>query len=565
MRYFSTGSLVALVLVGWLTIDGPEGALDAAFDSGAAPTDLATLAADEAVVVLHDGTEVTGKIVKEDEDAVYVGSVFGTQKIPRSKIKEIRRGSNPLREQFEDRFAEATDRKSVASLVELGEWAGEKGLTVEAKRAFEKVVELDSENEKARTALGHAKHEGKWVDAKRVRELQGQGYELVGLELRKKSGGAAVPKPTGGSKPVRPGSTSVSKSAISVLGPFDADRFKSRDSERARIASSYLRKAERFAKRKADEHRGVSWSNRWEIDTKHYHILCNVGRTDKVARVYAWVMEDLYRALSTRIRGRDQHRYRSSVFIYKDQDEFIAETGMQRGVGGFFRRDTKEIRGYHGTFGPTGTTFAVLAHEGTHLFQALKLGNMGNMPQWLTEGMAVYFGDGSRLDPKKKKVITSLIPRDRLLHLQDKISRDEHTDLKTLVRIPYGQLGGSLYADAWSLCYFLFDGPDLDAGRNFIVRYWEGAKQRRLTYQDFVTLADKYYGGMEEMEKSWVAYTKSLVPEPVGKIRGDRIESYDYKFNWERPSSDWEWQTGKLDNNALVGLKVPGTEVEARL
>ncbi|MCA8963109.1 MAG: hypothetical protein KDC38_21445, partial [Planctomycetes bacterium] len=201
----------------------------------------------------------------------------------------------------------------------------------------------------------------------------------------------------------------------------------------------------------------------------------------------------------------------------------------------------------------------------THLFQALKLGNIGKMPQWLTEGMAVYFGDGSRLDPKKKKIITSLIPRDRLLGLQDKIARGTARDLRSLVQIPYGRLTGSEYADAWSLCYFLFDGPKVEEGRKFIEKYWLGAVERQLTYSDFTTLADHYFGGMDAMEKEWVAYTKSLMPEPVGKVRGSELESFEYKFDWELPSDQWEWVTGKLENDALVGMQVPGTRVQCRL
>ncbi len=513
---------------------------------------------EDAVIVLKDGTEVTGKIAKEDDVAVYVRSVFGTQKILRSKIKEIRRGKSPLRDEFETRFTEGVKRKSARLLNELGQWAGEKGLAVEAIRAFEKVIELDSEDATAREALGHARLDGKWIDAKRVRELLGQGYVRDGMDL----------KP--GTKTADPerGRTGVSKKAaraLSILGALDPAETKKRDAERRSRATSFLAKFDKYMKRKRAEHQGVSWSSRHKVSTSRYNMNCDVAPDSKVARVYAWVMDDLYRALSQRIKGKDQHRVKSPVFIYKTHEEFMEETGMPAGVGGFFRRDTGEIRAYHGTFGSTGTTFAVLAHEGTHQFQKLKLPQMGNMPQWLTEGMAVYYGDGSRLDQRRKKIITSLIPRDRLLHLQDKIASGRQTDLKTLVRIPDGRLDGSNYADAWSLCYFLFDGPNLDDGRKFIGRYWMAAKERKILYSDFTALADRYFGGMKKMEAEWTEYTKGLIPEPVGAIRGDRIESYDFKFNWNRTNEGWQWKTGKLDNDALIALEIPKTGVECRL
>ena len=46
----------------------------------------------------------------------------------------------------------------------LGTWAQKNGLVAEARREFERAVQADPDHRGARAALGHARHEGRWLD-----------------------------------------------------------------------------------------------------------------------------------------------------------------------------------------------------------------------------------------------------------------------------------------------------------------------------------------------------------------------------------------------------------------
>ena len=82
--------------------------------------------------------------------------------------------------------------------------------------------------------------------------------------------------------------------------------------------------------------------------------------------------------------------------------------------------------------------------------------------------MAVYYGDGSKLDYDKKRMVSGLIPRDRLFHIQEKMRSKTHTPLTKLIAMPQRRFTGSHYADGWSLVYFFFDGPEKKKGRAFM-------------------------------------------------------------------------------------------------
>ncbi|MEM7167036.1 MAG: DUF1570 domain-containing protein [Planctomycetota bacterium] len=497
-------------------------------------TDEVAAAPEQAVIVLRDGVEITGEIIEETDDAVIVRSAFGKSTIQRTRIKEIKRGANPMRDEFNERFDRASKKKRVPDLTDLVDWALANGLVPESKRALRRIIELDPKNVNARVALGHALLDGKWVDAKRVQELQDEGYQLKGHDLIKGAG----------AKPAKKKKKKTGTTVVPELTEKEREERKKREQE-----------AEEFRKRQEAEYAGVPWENRHKIKTRHYDIECN--STLKVTRTYQWIMEALYAKLSQNMRQKHKRKNRRlPILIYKDYDEVLDRTSSRRGVGGVDRPWNEQVHTFHGTFGLTSTTYNVLAHEGTHQFQGRVLGKMSNVPTWVIEGLAVYYGDGSKLDYRKKKIRAGLIPRDRLNHLQDKIEKGTNEPLSSLISVPHARFGGSLYADAWALVHFCFNDK---RGQKLISEYWLRGTDRQLTRSDFVSLANKYFGSMDELEEDWLAYVDTLEPDPAGVVDGDKYISDDFCFELKRPSADWTFFEGR-EGTTLVGLEL--TDVE---
>ncbi len=517
---------------------------------------------DRVIVVLKSGDEVIGELIEETDEKISVKSAFGVTSIEMDKVESVIRGEEVDRRELAQRRKRALRRGSASGWYSLGKWATERGLIDEAKEAFETALGIAPDHEPSKIALGWGKVDGQWKDPVEAGKLIADGWTREGERLVAPVGGALKPKPKPKPpviEPDDPGTTRSPRTPDSVakrLSPEERIR-REKELERRRDAR------EKFEENKRKEYEGVSWSNRSVIKSRNWIIECN--STPEVARTYQWIMEALHNTLGKIFKSPDMRSQRPVVKIYRSHEEFMLKTGMGGGVGGFYNPGSQNVTAYHGTFGLTGTTFTVLAHEGTHAFQGKKLARMANYPNWFIEGMAVYFGDGSKLDYKKKKLVTGLIPRDRLFHIQDKIKGGTHTELSKLGGLPRNRFGGTHYADSWAVMHYLINGPQKKRGQKFLVEYWLMGEKRRVGQRQFNDLAKKYFSSIDEMETEWQQYVLDLKPDPAGEVEGDRFTSLDFVFSVERPNSRWEFIEEDIEDRDLVLMRIPDTRNEIRV
>jgi len=190
---------------------------------------------------------------------------------------------------------------------------------------------------------------------------------------------------------------------------------------------------------------------------------------------------------------------------------------------------------------------------------------MGNYPNWYIEGMAVYFGDGSKLDYSKKKIVSGLIPRDRLFHIQEKIREKKHTPLSKLGGLARNRFSGTHYADSWAVWHYFINGPESKKGQRFLAEYWLMGEKRRVAQRQFNELAEKYFGSVAELEKDWQEYILALKPDPAGEIEDDRFVSMDFMFSIERPNPEWEYILEDVEDRDLVLLRKGESRNEIRV
>lgn len=533
---------------------------------GAAPAPLAFRADESVVVVLKDGTEVAGVLVRETETEVAIRSTFGVTTIAREKIREIRRGENPHLREYQERLARAEKIGKADFFAALGEWASEKGLAAESRSAFSRAIALDPECLDARRGLGHARLDGAWVDADRVAALEKEGYVREGLDLVRRPAGSAPPEggsngspPTGAAPPgVTPVPTPGAVPTPSrPLTPAEEKERARAEKERAKLIEKRRKDREKFEEKKRLEFLGVPWNDRHKIRSAHYDIECN--STLEVAQTYQWILESLYSEFSNRFLQKHIRQGRLPVLIYKTQQEFMDRTGMPPNVGGFYSPPSEQVNAFHGVFGDTATTFNVLAHELTHQFQGRVVPDMGQMGTWIIEGFAVYFGDGSRIDYKKKKVVTRVVPRDRLFHIQDKMREGTHEPLRKLASIPQMRFGGSQYADGWAILFYLLNGPEKEKGQEMVSRYWLLGCEQRVGQDEFNELANHYFGSVDELEAKYKEFILSLKPEPAGKVDDDGVfVSEDFMFELMRPDPSWSIIVEDVRPRELVAMVKEG-------
>jgi len=384
---------------------------------------------------------------------------------------------------------------------------------------------------------------------------------------------AAAPEgdsPPGGKNDPKVGTTSVKDAGALPKSYRVLERKKLSSAERKTLEkerTDRIKSAEKFLRDRQKEYDGIPWENHHIVKTEHFEIHCN--STLNVAKAYGALMELIRSKLLGIFKSKIQRNLMAPVSIYASQDEFMGKDRMGqymgRGLGGYYNSATQAITTYHGTFGFTGTTFGVLAHEGTHYFQGLVLKDFENIPLWLIEGLAVYVGDGSTFDPKTKKMEIGKIPRDRLAHIQEKILHKRHETIEKLVNMTRGVSGfsGSHYADSWALIYFLVNSGD--KGKKLLNDYWAVGLERLLKKKDFLDLAERYYGGVKDLEKQYIEYILGLEMPPAGRVVGDYFQSDTFQFDFKAPDEDWVFFEDKEDKQSLFGLLDPHSSAEVRV
>jgi hypothetical protein len=375
-------------------------------------------------VVLKNGRVFEGKIIEETADHVVVefrkyGAV-GTNRIERREIKEIVREASQ-QEEYEKKIADA---KTAAECVELSKKATEENLPRSAQKALERAVKLEPENAEARALLKHKKVDGKW---------------LAERDWKLKEGWREDPK------------------TKELVSPED---WKRREAEKKGEAN----------KSSLDYARELEGTGEWfviETSDKNYKIRCN--STKEVADRYAKFMVQIRREYDKVFKKYPRYwNGQSTIYIFRNNDDFKTFAEDQAGVGGFYRPKSENpnaspdrlVAAFHGAFG-TGDTRAVLAHEATHQMEHIYCDGTEmeflSRPPWWMEGYACYFGDGFKFDRKGNLEI--IIPRMRLNPIQQYLKQGllNQRPISSFLRVglrQYQMEAGLTYPYGWALIYY---------------------------------------------------------------------------------------------------------------
>jgi len=162
-------------------------------------------------------------------------------------------------------------------------------------------------------------------------------------------------------------------------------------------------------------------------------------------------------------------------------------------------------------------TLSVLQHEGFHQFAWRHLGP--TLPVWVNEGLAQYFEDAILIDGR---LTVGLANAGRVQRVREALEAGDALALPALFALtPKGwgntlrqqpQRSELLYAQAWSLAYFLIHADDGRYRRAF-GRYIELLAQQHDPEQAFATAfgVDSLIG----MERAWRRFATRQKPDPV--------------------------------------------------
>lgn len=127
------------------------------------------LAAD--VVHLKNGGKIEGRVVERSATAVTVDVGGGTMTLQLTSVARIEEGRSRL-DEYDDRLAALAD-DDIDGWAELAVWASRNGLSTHAIDAWEHILDLDADNERANRALGRMRFDGRWMPEEEAYRAQG--------------------------------------------------------------------------------------------------------------------------------------------------------------------------------------------------------------------------------------------------------------------------------------------------------------------------------------------------------------------------------------------------------
>jgi hypothetical protein len=201
-------------------------------------------------------------------------------------------------------------------------------------------------------------------------------------------------------------------------------------------------------------------------------------------------------------------RQKFPFYLFKRGEDYYAAGGMAGSAGVFMvRGDEAKLMAIAGERN-SSSTWHVIQHEGFHQFAHAVIG--GNLPAWLNEGLAEYFGEGIFTGDG---MITGVVPPSRLKRIQDGIRNRRFKSIQSMMLLSgerwNAEMDGTNYDMAWSMVHFLAHGE----GGKYQGPFSQFVKDiGRHVPWDRAWLAN--FGSAEGFEKKWGDWW--LAQEPLG-------------------------------------------------
>ena len=146
-------------------------------------------------------------------------------------------------------------------------------------------------------------------------------------------------------------------------------------------------------------------------------------------------------------------------YLFKDEKDYAAAGGLKDSEGVFIvDSGGSRLMAIAGEK-TTPYTWHVVQHEGFHQFAAAVI--RGDLPPWLNEGLAEYFGEALFTGDS---FVSGVIPPRRLLRIQNAIAEKKFKPFREMFLLSQDdwndEMATANYDQAWAMVHFLAQGED---------------------------------------------------------------------------------------------------------
>ena len=242
------------------------------------------------------------------------------------------------------------------------------------------------------------------------------------------------------------------------------------------------------------------------VESRSYlliHDLTDAEAAEAVVRMDA--MADEYARRTRDFAGRVQGKM--PFILFRHENDYLA-AGAPEGSGGVF--NGKVLMAIAGKR-LTNRTWATIQHEGFHQYAFQTMSR--DLPAWLNEGLAEYFGEGVYCGDT---FVTGGIPSFRVKSMREHFAGKEFMPIDDMLALPYEQWNGNLkgenYDQAWSMVHFL---AHADGGRyqplfNEFIRKLSQRRPWKMAWNET-------FGTTSGFEQQWQTWwqTQPDIPTPA--------------------------------------------------
>jgi hypothetical protein len=459
------------------------------------------------IVKRKDGSEVKGKILSEDEEGISVATEFGVVKIPKADVETVLKEPS-LKEQYGTKLKETAVNDAKAQY-ELGLWCKNKGMKVEARYHFLKVIEIDPDFADARKELGYVFYGGRWIHETELKSML-EGTDLIvydGKVMRKEE------------------YEKLKESEVSKEQPKPTEQ-----------PTPPLNEPKPTVK---DD--SVEWSKARTYSVPPFTIKSNCAKS--VASRYEDFLSSMvptYRELFGQPR-KDAKKF--EVWLFRSVDDYAQNTGRPQQPGVFYDTDSCRVGIYDGAGTvDSGGTEPLLGRYCAYQYLDQVMMDAQGAPPWIIEGFAGFCEAVEVSKTGKAKV--GIIPRNAMLKVKAALTGGNLPTVVDLVRMPRSRFGDNERAYAWSLVHFMLKSAQYTKAlksyfsyvSNLTFRQQPGQPPTRGTtphYQKFQELV----GDVDQLNTAWRTWISKTEVPTEGKISGDTYTSDRYEFSFKKPSA----------------------------
>jgi Protein of unknown function (DUF1570) len=286
-----------------------------------------------------------------------------------------------------------------------------------------------------------------------------------------------------------------------------------------------------------------------QYDTKYYTIYTDIDPDqEKEAAIRMTKMAEEYHARTKGFSGEIHSKF--PFYLYKSSAEYYAAGGLPGSAGVFMSIGSggklMAIAGQNSA----RQTWHTVQHEGFHQFAHAVIG--GDIPTWLNEGLAEYFGESIFTGDG---FVTGLISPWRMERLQDEINGGDTLSIPQIMKISPEQWASQLnikeYDQAWSMVHFLVHADDQKYQVPFSNCIREISKGRPFDRAWVDTLGST--DGFEQRWKDWwLTQPKNPTAMLYGKAAASTMTSFVARAFVEKQTfADFEAFHAAVDDDKL--------------